>query len=344
MKIDLIEVNQPIGTFYMACLPARFIADSCAIVRRDATGKGVQRVLVQKRVNEIAAYTEDPDATFPTSIIIAVYSQPEASLRDGAYHCSGKAKFGEIIDGQHRIEGLKRSNRIDDFQMPVILMFDLVEEEKAYVFSIINSKQRPVQKSLIYDLFNLTEKRSPQKTCHEIARLTNSDEQSPYFKRLKMLGKKEDENASLSQGSFVKYLLPLVSKKPDQDLIDIKLGKPLEDDPALTFRYYFIKNEDQSIYKILLNLFKAVASTFELEWKNPDRFILSKTTGYGALMRALPVLIAKGSNEHNLSEKFFNTRMDEFKQRLHASKLALTSSDFPSNEHQQARLAEFIIG
>jgi hypothetical protein len=61
-------------------------------------------------------------------------------------------------------------------------------------------------------------------------------------------------------------------------------------------------------------------------------------------MRALPVLIAKGSNEHNLSEKFFNTRMDEFKQRLHASKLALTSSDFPSNEHQQARLAEFIIG
>ncbi len=132
--------------------------------------------------------------------------------------------IGEIIDGQHRIEGIKKSSKIDDFELPITLMFNLTEEEKAYIFSIINSKQTKVPKSLIYDLFFLSEERSPQKTCHEIARLFNSDENSSFFKRLKMLGRKEHQEASLSQGSFIKYLLPNISKKPDEDLRNIKLG------------------------------------------------------------------------------------------------------------------------
>jgi DGQHR domain-containing protein len=344
MKIDLIEVTQPIGTFYMGCLEARFVAESCDIVRRDSSGKGVQRVLSAKRVAEIAAYTEDPDATFPTPIIIAVYPNGENTPQGMSLTVDTKVRFGEIIDGQHRIEGLKKSNKIDEFQLPVILMFNLVEEEKAYVFSTINSKQRPVPKSLIYDLFSLSEKRSPQKSCHEIARLLNSDDNSPYFRRLKMLGRKEEANASLSQGSFVKYLLPLISRKPDEDLVNLKLGKTLQDDPALPFRYYFIKKEDNFIYKILLNLFNAVSSVFEIEWNNPREFILSKTTGYGALMTALPSLIAKGDEEHDLSEAFFASKMRAFNDRLNAQQLSLTSLHFPSNEQQQARLARIIVG
>jgi DGQHR domain-containing protein len=223
-------------------------------------------------------------------------------------------------------------------------MFNLVEEERAYVFSIINSKQTPVSKSLIYDLFFLAETRSPQKTCHGIARLMNSDEQSPFWKRLKMLGRKEHEFASLSQGCFIKYLMPLISKRPDDDLIHIKKKEKLQDDSTLPLRYYFIREEDEAIYKILLNLFTAVKDIFPVEWNHPDKFILSKTVGYGAIMRALPAMLQKGKDAHDLSHEFFGKWMLGFRARLDGSNLHLTSEDFPSNEQELKKLANLIQG
>lgn len=350
MRIPLIEVNQPIGTFYISSLPAIVVSKIARTSRREydsqllTTKGGVQRALSQKRVKEISQYTHDPDASFPTPIIIAVDENANCTIENNILDFDENSSIGDIIDGQHRIEGLKESDKITGFELPVIFMFNLVEEEKAYVFSIINSKQTQVPKSLIYDLFNLTEKRSPQKTCHEIARLLNSDEKSPFYKRLKMLGRKEHESASLSQGSFINYLLPLISKKPDDDLIKIKLGKKLEDDPNLPLRYYFINDEDPMIYKILFNLFKAVETVFPMEWNNPREYILSKTTGYGAILRAFPELFERGNRTKDLSQSFFESQFYEFKNNLERNRLRLTSGDFPSNEQQQKRLSDIILG
>ena len=98
-------------------------------------------------------------------------------------------------------------------------MFDLTVAEEAYIFSTINSNQRKVDPSLIYDLFDVSTNRSPQKTAHEIARVMNSSTSSPFYNRLKMLGKKASgqDKASLSQGTFAKSILMLISKKPDED-------------------------------------------------------------------------------------------------------------------------------
>ena len=350
MKIPLLEVTQPIGTFYLSALPATVIAKVSKAVPRSYDPKllrsagSVQRILSEKRVKEIAAYTEDPDATFPTPIIIAVSSDTPYKLEELSFEFDESLPLGEIIDGQHRLEGLKRSSAIGEFNLPVILMFDLVEEEKAYVFSIINSKQTPVSKSLIFDLFALAETRSPQKTCHEVARSMNSDEHSPFWKRLKMLGRKEHEHASLSQGSFIKYLMPLISKHPDEDLIQIKQKGELQDDSTLPLRYYFVHKEDEAIYKILLNLFTAVRAIFPDEWNQPEKFILSKTVGYGAIMRALPAMLKRGKVTHDLSQEFFRKWMQGLRERLDASKLRLTSEHFASNEHELKKLATLIAG
>lgn len=73
-------------------------------------------------------------------------------------------------------------------------MIDLTEEEKAYIFSTINSNQTKVDKSLIYDLFDLSKTRSPFKTAHYIARNMNTETNSPFKNKLKMLGKKNIKN------------------------------------------------------------------------------------------------------------------------------------------------------
>ena len=74
------------------------------------------------------------------------------------------------------------------------------------------------------------------------------NEESPFYRRLKMLGAKNSPDASLSQGSFIKYLMPLISKKPDEDYIDIKLKKTLKDDESIPLRYYFINNDNGYIF------------------------------------------------------------------------------------------------
>ena len=192
-KICVFEIEQPIGTFYVGKIKSDTLISITKTVRR-TENEGIQRELSEKRARDISKYCEDPDATFPTPIILAVNESDIENFSTnipGVYELSfdDDYAFAEIIDGQHRIEGIKLAK---DFvtDLLVVLMFDLTEEEKAYVFSTINSTQTKVDKSLIYDLFDLSQSRSPYKTCHEIARILNSDQDSPFYGRLKMLGKK----------------------------------------------------------------------------------------------------------------------------------------------------------
>lgn len=348
MIIDIIPIIQPIGTFYVGALPAEVI-DSITIIRQRKYDKkfesikGIQRKEAIWRINEISEYCSDPDSTFPTPIIIAVQGNANCKVERHSFEFNENEKLGEIIDGQHRILGLKNSKFIDKFTLPVIFMFDLTEEEKAYVFSIINSKQTKVPMSLIYDLFELSTKRSPQKSCHEIARLLNADESSPFYGRLKMLGEKQSEFESLSQGSFVKYLLPLLSKNPDKDLRDIKNNTKLTDDTQIPLRYYFINDQDDIIYKIIFNLFSALKDVFNEEWNNPNRFILSKTTGYGAVLKAFKDLYGVGTNKNDLSATFFSKVFENLKSDLESKNIKLTSEHFSSNEQTQKRLAVAIV-
>lgn len=347
--INLIEITQPIGTFYIGKLPAETVIKIAHVKKRkydsdkSTTFGGVQRPESDARISEIAKYCSDPDATFPTPIIISVDESSKYTLIGNVLEFNDDEFFGEVIDGQHRIKGIKKSDYISKFELPIIFMFNLIEEEKAYIFSTINSKQTRVPMSLIYDLFDVYETRSPMKVCHELARTFNSDETSPFYKRLKMLGSKQEELASLSQGSFVKYLIPLISKTPDQDAIDIKKSKPLTPDNSCSLRVYFEKGEDEIIYKILFNLFNSFKEVFYEEWTNPSEYILTKTLGYGAIVKAFPVMYEKGREKKDLSFEHFISETKKIKEHFQKLNIKLTSEVFPSNQQQLSRLSQLII-
>ncbi|MGE6370832.1 DGQHR domain-containing protein [Planococcus kocurii] len=344
IKLNLLEVNQPIGTFYIGVLNADVI-ERITDVNRRTEGRGPQRELSKPKVKEIKEYCSDPDAAFPTPIIISLYDSEKYNFENNELTIYGDEVIGEIIDGQHRAKGISEAYNTDAFDLPVVFMFNLTEEEKAYVFSIINSKQTRVSMSLIYDLFSISKSRSPQKTCHEITRLLNTDKDSPFYRRLKMLGKKEGELSSLSQGSFIRYLIPLISNHPDKDARELKTNpnKKLNDNEDKPFRYYFINNQDENIYLILVNLFNAVKETFPEEWESPNKYILSKTTGYGAVLRAFPEIYKLGMKRKTLDFDFFLKCFEAFKAELNAQRKELTSEYFPSNEQEQKKLSNIII-
>lgn len=343
-KVPIIEVTQPIGTFYISAINAT-VLEKISKVNSRINNKGYQREESIRRVNDIKKFSEDEDAIFPTPIILSIDPEGEYLIDKNEFCFNDYFPFAEIIDGQHRAAGIFKSNKKELFQLPIILLFDLTEEEKAYVFSTINSKQTKVSMSLIYDLFSISMNRSPQKTSHEIARLLNTDKESPFFNRLKMLGKKESDLSSLSQGSFIRYLLPLISRNPDEDLRLLKKDPNinLEDDERCPLRYYFINKQDEVIYKIILNLFNGVKDNFPEEWQNHKEYILSKTTGYGAIMRSFPYLFELGVSRSTLSYEFFYECFKNFKNELKNQDKALTSDYFPSNEQEQKKLSDLIL-
>jgi len=296
-------------------------------------------------------YCNDPDATFPTPIILSIDLKNDnianinrSKIDDEIveFNYNDEEVFAEILDGQHRVEGIKRS-KSKDFELPIVIMFDLTEEEKAYVFSTINSNQTKVDKSLIYDLFELSTKRSPYKTCHEIARIMNSSPKSPFYRKLKMLGKKASDKESLSQGTFVTYLCSLISKEPKDDMIKLKNEKLINYDDNYPLRKYFIDNQDEIILKILENYFIAVQEVFKEEWENPDKYILSKTLGYGALIKAFKKIYTEGKMNKDLTKEYFAKKFINSKRFLMDNEIELTSQYFSSSEQKMNELASLFI-
>lgn len=341
-NLNYLQFNQPAGTFYMLKLPAKFVAKIMTVKERNENGEGTQRDDSKTRIEEISNYCNDPDATFPTPVILAIDSEHLSfNESNGTVDIADIAEIADVLDGQHRIKGIAKSKNIDKFELPIVFVKDATEEQKAYIFSIINSKQTRVSPSLIFDLFAVMKKRSPQKTCHEIARTFNKNENSPFFGRLKMLGKGGGTNASLSQGTFVKKLITLITKKPDDYLVKIKNDDELPSED-LPFNSYFIENRDEVIFKILSNLFSAVRSQFNYEWENPDKFILSKGIGYGAIIKSFPKMFRKGKKDGDLSLSFFEKVFSNLKIVLDRKNIELTSEYFGSNEAEVTKLSRLI--
>lgn len=313
IDVSCLQVTQPIGTFYLCVIDAADLWDiSYADVRR-VEGRdieryiGTQRDLSEGRVAEIKQYVTTVDACFPTSIILSISAEDaEYDEERGRLRIRRDATVAKIIDGQHRIAGLKDYSS-STFQLNVTIFIDMDLEDQAMVFATINLKQTKVSKSLAYDLYEYAQSRSPQKTCHNIVKLMNFKNGSPFYHRIKILGKASGLGLELiTQATFVDRLLRMISSDPMDDRDKIKRGKRLERAigkarQRLVFRDHFIDEKDAEIAKIIWNYFTAVRERWPNAWDNPEPgMVLARTTGFAALMRILPplfVMIGNGSSQ-----------------------------------------------
>lgn len=349
MKIQFISFEQPIGEFALTVMSVTDILSICHINRRefdqvslDSKG-GPQREQSITRINEIAKYSETPDATFPTPVLLAL---PEGSysISENSIELKDNNKIASVVDGQHRLLGLAKSRNINDFMLPVVFVLDATDEQMALIFAIINGKQTRVSGSVIYDLFNVVEGRNPFKTAHEIARALNSDENSPFYRRLKMLGKKaKGSNETLSQGTFITHLIRHISNNPTEDFNLSRSKQKMKQRSSSVLNKYFLENKDEIILRILFNLFNAVKDTYPDEWIDSENFILSKTTGYTGIMKAFAEIYKTGEKQKNLSYDFFKQIFEKLDQNFKKAGLNLISSDFPPNNTGESKLRDEII-
>lgn len=318
--IPVLEVNQPLGSFYVGRIPAKDLARIAAadarhkVQREIETYTGIQRELSPQRQQQIKNYISTFDATFPNTFIIAIKGEDTHLNEGGILEVRASDKVGNIIDGQHRLSGFTALNW-DGFDLIVSIFIDLPIEDQAMVFATINLKQTKVNASLVYDLFEETKFRSPEKTCHNISKSLNQEKGSPFYHQIKPLGKREPEyDGKLTQATFVRRLLAHVCKTPEAIRDLFKRGdKPDPNDPrniGCLFWQFFCEEKDFAILKVMSNYFKAVESVFAADWHS-DSSPLNRTIGYGALMRLFEPLARKGlaQDPQTLEQAFFENHL-----------------------------------
>lgn len=299
IEFACLEATQPIGAFYVGVMNAADVlaisyADIRRIEQRDFERViGIQRELSTPRVRDLREYVTHIDATFPTGIILAIEGKnAEYDPKKQVMRVRREEKVAQIIDGQHRIAGLEGFD--GDFQLNVTVFVDMDLQDRAMTFATINLAQTKVNRSLVYDLYSFQKSRSPQKTCHQIARLLNSEEGSPLERRIKILGKATGEAYQfITQAAFVESLIGYISSNASRDRDALRRKKklpqaPEKDRSKLIFRELFAAEQDAEIADIVWSLFEGVAIRWPDAWNSDERgLVLNRTTGFKAVMRFL---------------------------------------------------------
>lgn len=337
IEINCLEIEQPIGTFYVGKIRWQDLLEISYSEKRrileetnDETASyfGIQRELSDKRLKEISEYVAYQDATFPSSVVLAIPSITRVDEDNEIVNVTfdpvkkflqirRDSKIAHIIDGQHRIFGLEKY-KIDfpeaastlNFELLVSIFIDIDDDNQSMIFATINKAQTKVNKSLVYDLYELAKTKSPQRTAHNIAKLLDEESKSPLKGMVNRLGKANDPlRETITQATLVESFIKYISSNPMKDRDLLKKGKkiPLADEKEIKvrfFRNWFINNEDEKIAEIIWNYFSAIKKHWPLAWGTS---ILSKSTGVIAFMKFLSPLINHiGTNKKISESEFFD--------------------------------------
>jgi DGQHR domain-containing protein len=317
ITLPVLKATQPIGDFYIGRIDSKTLCevtefDIRQLVRENEIESylGIQRRLDPKRVAEITEYVRTTDACFPTAVILAVpaacasYTPRDEQFGHLTLSNVPDPEEGQepvlfkdiarVLDGQHRIEGLRGfSGRT--FEVNVCVFVDLDIAEQAYIFATVNLAQTKVNKSLVYDLFDLAKLRSPQKVCHNIAVALDGTEKSPLYQRIKRLGVATEGRygETITQANFVESLMKYISKNPLRDREIYKSGgtppkASVDELKTLIFRNMMIEERDMEIADVIWNYFDAVRQRWPEYWDNfAQGQMLNKANGFRALMKFL---------------------------------------------------------
>ena len=307
ISFSAIKVTQPIGEFFIGSIPFLDLiqisfADVRTMINELDQYLGIQRKLSPSRVNELHKYVNTIDATFPTSVILAVPEECafwDETNKFMTLTATSNVRFHEIakiLDGQHRIEGLKGiEDRDKSFDINVSIFVEADLAAQANIFSTVNLAQTKVNRSLAYDLLDYEKSRSPQKTSHDIAVALDKHQKSPFYERIKRLGLatsgREGKFETLTQATVVESIIKLISEDPISDRNALLKGKVLKkasnnELKKLPFRNLFLEERDTDITRIILAYFGAVKEKWPKAWEGKEKGqILPKTNGFRALMR-----------------------------------------------------------
>lgn len=262
IETSFVEVLQGDYKFFLLNLSAEDLAlISYAAVRGVDDEEGaVQRILNTRRIGDIRDFVLKV-GQFPASIVLNwVNKDQKPIIKSGKITLPKIERAAQLIDGQHRVAGIEAAMiedpKIRHLELPIALYLNLTTKECANIFLSINEEQKPVPKSLVYDLFGIADDQiadSAAVRAADIATRLNDDQNSPYHALIKMPGAPRTKGG-VALSTVVSAIKPLVETKGELEQVDIA---------GVEYQY-----------KLFSNYFNALRSKVGAAWgENRNAFI-----------------------------------------------------------------------
>lgn len=230
---------------------------------------GFQRLLNTARAKKLADYIvkgqDAKDAFLPTSVLLATdKSIPFDEASNSIEIDSAALGPFSVVDGQHRLEGLKmaaqKDPRVLDFDVPVNIAIDLPRIAQMCHFLIVNTTQKSVDQAVeqqiiarlsdaldVEDLpslpkwiLNIVEKGEVEKALKFVIYLNEAPD-SPWRSKIHMAND-DNDGATINQRSFVKAIVKYI----------LTANNPLE-----------VLGDFDKQKKVFLNYWKAIAEILD---------------------------------------------------------------------------------
>lgn len=323
-KIEVTKVIQPIGEFYIGKIDAGTLynmtkADIMKITldSDQPHATGIQRPLSVRKVQSIKEYLELHDCSFPNSIILNIDSKNISKIGENFIEVLQRHDTFKIIDGQHRLSGFS-AETAKKFELIVSIFVDLDESKRRNLFRTINSEQTKVNSSRILYSYSEDEYYTPRKMVVKLAELFVSDKNSALYKKIKLLGTNDEyiNDGIITLMPFSTPILKMIYDEKDFNKIRKVIHESGMDglskfDKKYKGKIFWTVYKEKNlayIYKVFTNYFNSLEEVHKREWASKNS-LLTKTTGYKAIMDLFIVLYRDGFNQGDLTYNFFLSKI-----------------------------------
>jgi len=298
---------------YVLIVPADIVASKSDIYRRLPDRKdGYQRALSEARLSKgkigVPSYILRQMGVFPTSILANLRKEEVTLEFKEKNKISENITIGDlevpdeatwyILDGQHRVEGLKIAMR----ERPELATFPLVitmtNEGIFYemlLFYIVNSRAKAVPTDLAYRILQrmLYDVRAPmwiemeimgraerrKAVASTIIDFLNIKPDSPFNDRIREVGEPEKPEHVTTDGTLTRYVAEILKEKIFQDMYD------------------------EEVASLLISYWSAIEELYPDCFKNHRDYILLDTLGISSLSRLFPVIFGYCSKDGEVSKE-----------------------------------------
>ncbi len=265
---------------------------------KESSNQGYQRKPTISRISKIANYaTRGTEALFPSAIL--VNSRDKVKFEEGSFgtgHLTLMHPPFWIVDGQHRIAGLKHAienlgaETWGEKELPAVILSNFNKIEEAMQFYVLNTEQKGVVADLAQRLISYQADKNPSERKRMIEEkkdwsiralkvidLLNENQESPWYKMVQLPNTEKQATNIAKQNSFLKSLQPL-----------FKDG-------------YFssLKNLDIN-YQVLRDFWLALKERFPATFNSPKEYVIQKTPGLFSLHALAHAITLRGLPKYDL--------------------------------------------
>lgn len=205
--------------------------------QEDGDEQGYQRAPETARTGKVARYLQsDSKPLMPTSIVLSyrgVLGNPTADDFSMDINLPDGDRLW-IVDGQHRVYGFRRAinelglERLNDYQLPVVIVENPSIEDEANQFRVINENMKKVRTDLARRILAMRiaglgrvgrqeirqAGRLWEATAVDVLSSLNKDEESPWFGRIQAPNVRKQPQHAIRELSFSTSLKPVLNERP----------------------------------------------------------------------------------------------------------------------------------